>query len=64
MYVYQGNKEAMERGGGIVYESKVITEPGEVVSVDQLVSPTPGFIVKMIGCLTTKIYDYATVFLD
>ena len=39
-------------------------EPGEVVSVDQLVSPTPVFIAPMTGYLTTKRYKYATVFVD
>ena len=40
------------------------TEPGELVSVDQLVSPTPGFIAQMTGRLTTKRYKYATVYVD
>ena len=30
------------------------TKPGQVVSVDQLVSPTPGLIAQMTGILTTK----------
>jgi hypothetical protein len=38
--------------------------PGHVVSVDQLVSPTPGLIAQMTGFLTTKRYKYATVFVD
>ena len=40
------------------------TLPGEVVSVDQMVSPTPGLIAQMTGKLTTKRYKYATVFVD
>ncbi len=40
------------------------TKPGEVVSVDQLVSPTPGLIAQMNGFLTTKRYRYATVYVD
>ena len=40
------------------------TLPGEVVSVDQMVSPTPGLIAYMTGKLTTKRYKYATVFVD
>ena len=32
------------------------TKPGERVSVDQLVSPTPGLIAQMAGFLTTKRY--------
>jgi hypothetical protein len=40
------------------------TQPGEVVSVDQLVSPTPGLIAQMTGMLTTRRYKYATVYVD
>ena len=43
------------------YQAKV---PGEVVAVDQLNSPTPGFIAQLTGMLTTKRYRYATVFVD
>ena len=39
-------------------------KPGQVVSVDQLVSPTPGLIAQMTGFLTTKRYKYATVYVD
>jgi hypothetical protein len=35
--------------------------PCQVVSVDQLVSPTPGLIAQMTGFFTTKRYKYATV---
>ena len=38
--------------------------PGEWVSVDQLVSPTPGLIAQMTGKLTSKRYKYATIFVD
>ena len=48
----------------LTYEPKVITEPRELVSVDQLFSPNPGFIVQMTGYLTTKKYKYATIFVD
>ena len=40
------------------------TKPGQVVSVDQLVSPTPGLIAQMTGFLTKKRYKYATVYVD
>ena len=40
------------------------TKPGEVVSVDQMVSPTPGLIAQMTGILTKKRYKYATVYVD
>ena len=42
----------------------MITEPEEVVSVDQLVSPNPGFISQTTGRSTTKRYKYAIVFVD
>ena len=41
-----------------------ILKPGEVVSVDQLVSPTHGFIAQMTGILTVQRYKYATVYVD
>lgn len=34
------------------------------MSVDQLVSPTPGLVAQLTGILTTKRYKYATVFVD
>lgn len=40
------------------------TKPGEIVSVDQLKSPTPGLIAQITGTLTTKRYEYVTVFVD
>eukprot|EP00978_Attheya_sp_CCMP212_P025958 scaffold84501_cov28-Attheya_sp.AAC.3 len=46
-------------------EPEKVTEPGQVVSVDQMVSPTPGIIAQMTGILLiTKRYKYATVFVD
>ena len=44
--------------------SRVTTEPGQIVSVDQLESPTPGFIAQLKGTLTKQRYKYATVFVD
>ena len=38
--------------------------PGQCVSVDQLISPTPGFIAQMSGKLTTQRYTCATIFVD
>jgi hypothetical protein len=40
------------------------TKPGQVVSVDQLVSPTPRLIAQMTKFLTTKRYSYATIYVD
>ena len=45
-------------------ESYVPQKPGEVISVDQLVSPTPGLIAQMTGFLTGQRYKYATVYVD
>jgi hypothetical protein len=42
----------------------IITSPGDLVSVDQLVTPTVGFIAQMTGKLTKKRYKYATIFVD
>ena len=39
-------------------------QPGDKVSVDQMVSPTPGLIAQMTGILTTKRYKYTTVYID
>ena len=39
-------------------------KPGQVVSVDQMVSPTPGFMAQMTGKLTTQRYKYATIYVD
>ena len=44
--------------------AKVATRPGQVVSVDQLESNTPGFITQLKGKLTQQRYHYATVFVD
>ena len=44
--------------------SRMATEPGQIVSVDQLESPTPGFIAQLKGTLTKQCYKYATVFVD
>ena len=44
--------------------SRVATEPGQIVSVDQLESPMPGFIAQLKGTLTKQHYKYATVFVD
>ncbi len=48
----------------INYQANHATEIGQVVSVDQMVSPTPGLIAQVTGKLTTKRYRYATIFVD
>ena len=40
------------------------SRPGDTISVDQMVSPTPGLIAKMTGFVTTQRYKYATIFVD
>ena len=42
----------------------VVTPPGEVVFVDQMVSTQPGFIAQMTGKLTKCCYTGATIFID
>ena len=44
-------------------ENKTL-KPGEVISVDQMVSPVPGLIAQMVGFLMRQRYKYATVFVD
>ena len=44
--------------------AKTATYPGQVVSVDQLESTSPGFIAQLKGTLTQQRYKYATVFVD
>ena len=39
-------------------------KPGDVVSVDQLVSPTAGLIAQMTGFITKERYKYATIYVD
>ena len=41
-----------------------VNNAGQIVSVDKLVSQTPGLVVQITGNLTTKTYKYATVFVD
>ena len=41
-----------------------MTRPGQVMSVDQFESSTPGFVAQIKGILTTQRYKYATVFVD
>ena len=46
------------------YVKRKITIPGQCVSVDQMVSPTPGLVAQISGKLTTKRYKYVTIFVD
>ena len=40
------------------------TQPGQVVSVDQLESTMPGFVAQLKGLLTMQCYNYPTIFVD
>ena len=44
--------------------TKTATRPGQIVSVDQLESNTPGLIAQLKGKLTQQRYRYATLFID
>ena len=44
--------------------SKTATQPGQIVSVDQLESTSPEFIAQLKGTLTQQRYKYVTVFVD
>jgi len=46
------------------YEKRKISTPGQLTSVDMMVSPTPGLIAQMASLLTRKRYKYATVYVD
>jgi hypothetical protein len=43
---------------------RTVTRPGQCISVDQLISPTPGYIAQLRGTPTTKRYLAATIFVD
>ena len=42
----------------------MVMQPGQVVSVDQLDSTTPGFVAQLKGILTTQQYKYATILVN
>ena len=46
------------------HATKTATQPGQVVSVDQLESTSPGLIAQLKGKLTQQRYKYATIFVD
>ena len=46
------------------HATKTATQPGQIVSVDQLESNSPGMIAQLKGKLTQQRYKYATVFVD
>jgi Reverse transcriptase (RNA-dependent DNA polymerase)/GAG-pre-integrase domain len=44
--------------------TRVAAAPGDMVAIDQMVSPTPGLVAQMKGFLTKQRYTAATVFVD
>ena len=52
------------KGAKNIKKIRVATRPGEVISMDQLVSPTSGFFPIHRGVPTTKRYLGATIFVD
>ena len=50
--------------GDTQHKTKIATQPGHVVSVDQLESPTLGFVAQLNGILATQRYKYASIFVD
>ena len=43
---------------------KPAIHPGKCISVNQLVSPTPGLVAQMTDILATEQYTYATIYVD
>ena len=60
----KATKRAWQSKQGKQRQEKKALKPGEVISVDQMVSPVPGLIAQMAGFLTRQCYKYATVFVD
>ena len=58
----KATKRAWRSKQGRQRQEKKTLKPGEVISVDQMVSPVPGLIAQMVGFLTRQYYTYATVF--
>ena len=44
--------------------TKMATQPGQIVSVDQLESNSPGFVAQLKGILMQQHYKYTTIFVD
>ena len=60
----KATKRAWRSKQGKQRQRKKALKPGEVISVDQMVSPVPGLIAQMVGFLMKQRYKYATVFVD
>jgi Reverse transcriptase (RNA-dependent DNA polymerase)/GAG-pre-integrase domain len=44
--------------------TRVAAAPGDIVAMDQMVSPTPGLVAQMKGFITGQRYTGATIFVD
>ena len=44
--------------------AKMATQPGQIVSVDQLESNSPGFVAQLKGILMQQNYKYTSIFVD
>ena len=64
MYAKSNCKPWRRRSRKTTHKPLQVTYSGQIVSVDQLVSPTPGLVTYITGILTTKRCKYATVFVD
>ena len=60
----KATKRAWRSKQGKQRQRKKALKPGEVISVDQMVSPVPGLIAQMVGFLMRQRYKYATVLVD
>ena len=64
MYAKSTRKPWCGRSRKSPHKPLQVAHPGQMVSMEQLVSPTPGLGAHMNGILSIKIYKYATVFVD
>ena len=60
----KATKRAWRYKQGKQRQEKKALKPGEVISVDQMVSPVPGLIAQIVGSLMRQHYKCATLFVD
>ena len=60
----KATKRAWQSKHEIQSQRNQVLKPGQIISVDQMVSPIPGLIAQMVGFLTKQRYKYVTVFID
>ena len=64
MYAKSTCKPWSGRSRNTPHKPLQVTNPVQIVSMEQLVSPTPGIVAQITVIITTKRYKYATVFVD